>query len=187
MTLFLFDMGLPMIFPSVMLMAVALVPVVFIEAYVVACALRMNITKVIAPVTIANLVSTFLGVPVTWFVLALLQFGSVILLGTVAKGIPSTNLFSLTLGAPWVYPGHDNEKLIILGAMLFLLIPYGLASWAIECLVVKAMLEKKHDFDDSSKKIKAAMGKANLISYLLLAVFVVLFWGITIFGSNSPN
>ena len=36
MTILLFDMGLPMIFPSIVLMAIALVPIVFIEAYVVA-------------------------------------------------------------------------------------------------------------------------------------------------------
>ena len=184
MNVILFDMGLPMIFPSIVLMAVALVPIVFIEAYIVASSLQVNVKKVFPPVTIANLVSTLVGIPVTWFVLALLQIGSVIVLGTIAKWIPSTDLFSLTLGAPWVYPGHDNEKLIVLGAMLFLLIPYGLASWAIEYLVVKAMLVKKHEFGDLLKNLKAAVGKANLVSYCLLAVFVILFWSATLYLSN---
>lgn len=177
MKIFLFDMGLPMIFPSIVLMAVALVPIVFIEAYIVATTLRVNLKKVFAPVTIANLVSTLVGIPVTWFVLALLQIGSVFVSGTIAKWIPSTDLFSITLGAPWIYPGHDNEKLIILGAMLFLLIPYGLASWALEYVVAKAMLSKKHDFVDFSKNLKVAVGKANLVSYSLLAIFVIVFWG----------
>ena len=181
MIIFLFDMGLPMIFPSIVLMVVALVPIVFIEGYITASTLQVNVKKVFAPVTIANLVSTLAGIPVTWLVLALLQIVSVLVLGTIAKWIPSTDLFSLTLGAPWVYPGHDNEKLIVLGAMLFLLIPYGLASWAVEYLVVKAMLAKKHEFSVFSKNLKAAVGKANLLSYCLLAVFVILF---TIFSSN---
>ena len=184
MNVILFDMGLPMIFPSIVLMAVALVPIVFIEAYFVASTLQVNVKKVFAPVTIANLVSTLLGVPITWFLLALLQIGSVIVLGTIATWIPSTDLFSLTLGAPWVYPGRDNEKLIILGAMLFLLIPYGLASWAIEYLVVKSMRAKTHEFSDFSKNLKAAVGKANLVSYCLLAVFVILFWSATLYRSN---
>lgn len=184
MKIFLFDMGLPMIFPSIVLMAVALVPIVFIEAYIVATKLRVNLKKVFAPVTIANLVSTLVGIPVTWLVLALLQIGSVFVFGTIAKWIPSTDLYSITLGAPWIYPGHDNEKLIILGAMLFLLIPYGLASWAVEYMVVKAMLSKKHDLVDFSKNLKVAVGKANLVSYSLLAIFVIVFWGFPLFSSN---
>ncbi len=184
MTIILFDMGLPMIFPSIVLMAIALAPIVFIEAYVVASTLQVNVKKVFGPVTIANLVSTLLGIPATWFVLALLQIGSVLVFGTIAKWIPSTDLFSLTLGAPWVYPGHDNEKLIIVGAMLFLLIPYGLASWAIEYLVAKAMLSKRQEFGDLSLNLRAAVGKANLISYCLLAVFVILFWIASLYRSS---
>ena len=177
-------MGLPMIFPSISLMAIAIVPIVFIEAFLVASILQVDVKRVFAPVTIANLVSTLLGIPVTWFVLALLQIGSVIVLGTVAKWIPSTDLFSLTLGAPWVFPGHDNEKLIILGAMLFLLIPYGLASWTIEYLVAKSMLAKEQEFGDFSTHLKAAVGKANLVSYCLLAVFVILMWSVNLYPSN---
>ncbi len=174
-----------MIIPSGVLMAVALVPIVFIEAYVVSAALHVSLKEVFAPVTVANLVSTLLGIPVTWFLLALLQIASVFVLGTITSGIiPSTDLFALTLGAPWVYPGHDNEKWIVLGAMLFLLIPYGLASWAIEYMVVKAMFARKQGVNDSLKQIKFAVGKANLISYCLLAIFVIVFWGFALFRSN---
>ena len=177
----LFDMGLPMIIPSAVLMAVALVPIVVVEAYVVATKLQVSVKNVFAALTIANLVSTFLGIPVTWFLLALLQIACVIVLGTIARPIPSSDFFSLTLGAPWVYPGHSNEKLIILGAMLFLLIPYGLASWGIEYFVVKTMLAKKHDVSYSLQELKFSVGKANLISYCLLAIFVILF---TLFLQN---
>lgn len=181
MKIFLFDMGLPMIFPSIVLMALALVPTVLVEAYIVASTLHVNVKKVYVSVTVANLVSTLVGIPVTWFGLALLQIGSVVVLGRVAESIPASDLFSLTLGAPWIYPGHDNEQLIILGAMLFLLIPYGLASWAIEYLVVKAILAKNQEFSGFSKNLKASVGKANLVSYSLLAVFVILFWSAALY------
>ena len=78
-------------FAFAVLMAVALVPIVFVEAYVVATKLQVSVKKVFATVTIANLVSTFLGIPVTWFLLALLQFASVIILGTIARPIPSSD------------------------------------------------------------------------------------------------
>ena len=178
----LFDMGLPMIIPTGFLMVVTLVPIVFIEAHIVGTALQLDFKKVLAPVTIANLVSTLIGIPVTWFLLALLEIGSVIILGTIEKRIVSADLFALTLGAPWVYPGHDNENLIILGAMLFLLIPYGLASWAIEYYVVKIILAKKQSVRSSPDQIKFAVSKANLISYCILAILAILLP--IFFGSN---
>lgn len=182
MILLLFDMGLPMIIPSMTLMALALVPMVFIESYFVGARLNTGVKKVVGPVAWANLVSTIIGIPVTWFLLVVLEFASVGVLGAIMDRNPWTDLFSLTLGAPWVAPGHHNEKLIILGAMLFLLIPYGLASWAIEYLVIKSMLAKIQDVSPPSKSLKLAVGKANLISYCLLAVFVTLYWGFTLFS-----
>jgi hypothetical protein len=99
--------------------------------------------------------------------------------------------FSVTVGAPWVAPGHNDEQWIILGAMLFLLIPYGIISWWVEFKIVQGMLLSKNN--DASKpeeeryqlvaetnggatprQIKHAVGAANLVSYCLLAVFVIL-------------
>lgn len=183
MSMLLFDMGLPMILPSIVLMAIALVPIVLIEAYVVGAALRVNTKKALASVTTANLVSTFIGIPVTWFLLTVLQFVSINVLIATTDRNPWTDLFSVTLGAPWVAPGSPNENRIIVGAMLFLLIPYGLASWIVEYLVIKLMFARKRDVA-SLKALKLQMGKANLISYCLLAVFVILFWGVPLFTSN---
>lgn len=173
----LFDMGLPMIVPSMFLMAVALIPIVFIETHVVGSKLRIDTKKLMTSVAVANLVSTFIGIPVTWLLLTVLEFASVNLLAATTGHNPWTNLFSVTLGAPWVAPGGPNEKPIIIGAMLFLLVPYGLASWAIEYLVIKRMFPKKHEISISLKEIKHAVGKANLISYCLLAAFVIVFLG----------
>jgi hypothetical protein len=184
MGMLLFDMGLPMILPSIVLMGVALVPIVLIEAYVVGSRLRLTTKKALASVTIGNLVSTFIGIPVTWFLLTVLEFVSLNVLIATTDRNPWTDLFSVTLGAPWVTPGHPDENRIIVGAMLFLLIPYGFASWVVEYLVIKMMFAKKPDAGPSLNELKLAVGKANLISYCFLAVFVILYSGVTLFSSN---
>lgn len=186
MKILLFDMGLPMILPSIVLMAVGLIPIVVIEAYVMGAPLRMSLKQLLAPVTIANLVSTFIGIPLTWFLLMLLEFISVVVFGATTGRNPWTDLFSLTLGAPWVAPGHHNEEWIILGAMLFLLVPYCVASWAIEYFVIKTIFARKGEayITGSLKNLKFAVGKANVISYCLLAVFVIVFWGIPLFRTS---
>jgi hypothetical protein len=176
MKLLFFDMGLPMIIPSMFLMVIALVPIVLVESHVVGRALGMNIKKVTISVTAANLVSTFIGIPVTWLLLAVLEFLSVNAIA-ITDHNPWTGLFSVTLGAPWVAPGDPNEKLIIIGAMLFLLVPYGFASWAIEYLIIR-IFAKKYDVAIPSEVLKFAVGKANLSSYCLLAVFTILFLGV---------
>ena len=183
----LFDMGLPMIIPSLVLMAVALVPIVLIEAYVVGSTLQTETKKVLRSVAIANLASTFVGIPVTWFLLAMLEFASVHLLIATTDRNPWTDLFSITLGAPWVAPGGRNEQWVVLGAMLFLLIPYCLASWCVEYLVIEGMFAKRQDgagVTASLKHLKLAVGKANLVSYCLLAVFVTAVWRISQLSSN---
>jgi hypothetical protein len=184
MKVLLFDMGLPMIIPSIFLMVVALVPIVLIEAYLAGSTLRMKTKEILLSVTIANAISTFIGIPVTWFLLAVLEFASVSMLGAITNRNPWTDLFSVTLGAPWVAPGGENEKWVVLGAMLFLLVPYGLASWAVEYLVIKTRFARKSGPPVPIGNLKLAVGKANLISYSLLAICVILVWGVSLVRSN---
>src|SRR5262245_13259147 len=129
MGIFVFDMGLPMIIPSLFLMTAALIPIILIEAYIVGLTGPVGTKKALVPVAIANLISTFLGIPMTWVSLTAIEFLSVTILGVVLDRNPWTRLLSVTLGAPWVAPGHKDEEWIIFGAMLFLLIPFAVASW----------------------------------------------------------
>ena len=187
MSVLLFDMGLPMIIPSLALMAVALVPIVLIEAFVVRSALRTDTKKVLISVATANVASTFIGIPATWFLLYVLELASVNAIAATTDRNPWTVLFSVTLGSPWVAPGVHNEQWVIMGAMLFLLIPYGLASWAIEYLVIKTMFPKGQNADgdiESSKHLKRVVGKANLVTYCLLAVFVIVVRVVSLPSSN---
>ena len=170
----LFDMGLPMIFPSVFLMVVALLPIILLEAFIIARSLRLGTTQVIWATAVANLATTVVGIPIWWLLLTIVEFG-ISGLATGAGYNIWNNFFSVTLGAPWVAPrsgGHDGW--IILGAMLFLLIPYFFASWGLEYLVVRAKLVEK-TLGDENTSIFRTIGKANLASYLLLAaVWIVI-------------
>ncbi len=187
-------MGLPMIIPSMYLMVLALFPIIFLETYVVAASLRLKTKKVLAPVAIANMVSTFIGIPVTWFFLVLFELVAGSILGDLTVGLVWQSFISVTVMAPWVAPTCNDENWIIFGAMLFLLIPYGLASWGIEYLVVRKKvyarmykeslkncdnddpLIEKEQIDASPRQVSRAVRNANLASYALLAfVLIVIF------------
>ena len=110
--LLLLDMGLPMIFPSLVLMTVALVPVILVETLVIKKHLHTNFTRPLVPVSVANLGSTFIGIPATWFLLTVLEFTSVNVLGALTDRNIWSRTFSVTVGAPWVAPGHNDEQWI---------------------------------------------------------------------------
>ncbi|HEY0428926.1 MAG TPA: hypothetical protein VGC76_14185 [Pyrinomonadaceae bacterium] len=74
MNVILFDMGLPMIFPAMFMMLIALLPVVFLEAYNLRSALNITFGKASAVSSLANIISTVVGIPLTWLLLVLLQF-----------------------------------------------------------------------------------------------------------------
>ena len=68
--------GLPMLVLALPLMTGALLPVVAVEAWVLAPALGLGLRVAARLSLVANLVSTFVGVPLTWLGLMVLQMGT---------------------------------------------------------------------------------------------------------------
>ena len=182
---FLFDMGLPMIVPSMFLMVLALVPIIFVEAYYIAGSLKLDIQRILNLVAISNVISTLIGIPVTWFLL----LGVELMTGT-GSAIASEGywgqLISFTLQAAWVPPYGSDLAWIYSAAMLFLLIPYFFASWYVEYLVVRNRLSKSLNknlhlevVDDPLMErlrteslysdVRRAVRNANLLTYGILA------------------
>jgi hypothetical protein len=198
MYLFLFDMGLPMIIPSMLMMVLALVPIIFVESFVIAARLKLELLKTLNWVALANLASTFIGIPVTWFGLAALQFatgsGNFFRIDTFWG-----KLIAVTWQAPWALPYGSDYDWIISAAMISLLIPFCFASWFVEYHVARTKLstllyEKTTDGGSENgpmiqimerealfPQISRAFRDANLVSYGLLVVLllVVLFASLT--------
>src|SRR3569832_34455 len=122
-TLLLFDMGLPM-----MLLAFALVPIILLETLVIERSLQVPFMRILPWATLANFVSTLIGIPVTWVSMAVVSMIGSLLLGVATHLVGWSDiiasLFFTTIGSAWIPPGISYEKWVIRGAMLFLLIPY---------------------------------------------------------------
>lgn len=178
MTLLFFDMGLPMIFPAMMLMIIALGPIIFIEAYMLR-GLGLSLERTVVSAAVANIVSTAIGVPVTWCLLFGLQMATS-WTGGLVQGSSFWDIFlGLTLQAPWVHPRGPEYDWIIYGAGLVLLVPFFFASWLVEYWVARfiarnAMIAAGADPDRAGGKIKRAVRNANLATYALLAVFLLI-------------
>ena len=157
------NVGLPMVVPVGILMILALVPIIGVEAWVLSVRLSVGFGAALAASGAANLVSTVIGLPVSWLVA-----------GTI--GSKARNLLPRS-NASWKYVinriteslfgmiGDTNSEWIIPSAELMYLVPLFFLSWAIESYVVSNMLEGTH-----AVGISSAVCVANIASYGLLSI-----------------
>jgi hypothetical protein len=161
------DAGVPMLFVTLPAMVIALIPIILIESIVIGRFLGTSTLSKRKSVAIANVVSTLIGLPLTWVALLVLQLISG---GGAAHGLvtPTQKLLAVTWQAPWLIPYEGNLNWMVPAASLFLLVPFFFVSYFIEALIIFRL-----NSQIPRKQIRAATFRANIVSYLLLAVFTI--------------
>lgn len=156
--------GVPMIFLTLPGMALALVPVIFLEMCVLGKCLGLTQRVAFKVSAWSNILTTFVGVPLTWAILTVLEG---VTGGGRAYGIdtPAKKLLAVTWQAPWLIPYEADHNLywMVPAAMMWLLVPTFFMSWWLEYLAAARMLR-----DADRTRLKSAMFKANLLSYAFL-------------------
>jgi len=168
------DAGVPMLFVTFPAMVVSLIPIVLVETVVLARALKTRAALLAKSTAIANVVSTIIGIPLTWVALVILELvtdgGSAHDLTT-----PLQKFLAVTWQAPWLIPYERELYWMVPAASLALLVPFFFASYFIEASIV-VRLERRFP----ASQIRAAVFRANLASYIGLAIFNIawLMWSI---------
>jgi hypothetical protein len=162
--------GVPMLYLAMPAFLFSLVPIIAIETVYISKGLELSIGQSLKTVSISNLVSTLIGIPLTWCLLAAIQMISG---GGGAYGIDSVvgKILAVTWQAPWLIPYENDMNWMIPFAGLVLLVPFFFASWWSEYFV-----SKKLHSSLPSRKIKNKVRNANLITYTLLALWPLGFW-----------
>lgn len=162
--------GVPMIFLAMPALGLSIIPIILIEAIYLGKKLQLNFSSAAKTTTISNLVSTLVGVPLTWLILVIVQM---LAGGGGAFGLDTTlgKVLSVTLQAPWLIPYESDLHWMIPVAGLVLLIPFFFASWWSEYLVSKKILK-----DQPAKSVKIEVRNANILTYTLLAFWPIGFW-----------
>jgi TRAP-type mannitol/chloroaromatic compound transport system permease small subunit len=144
--------------------------VIAIETVIVKRKIQSSIKKVIGTVTLANLLSTFIGIPITWF---LSMFLSIPIIGTAYLLKPqfpeifrrTETIFELMYGSGrQTAPGH-----VELFATIFLLIPYYYISVFLEYRVLK-----KFYAEIEATRVKRTVVIMNRITYFLLGSLILI-------------
>ena len=164
MSILLFNVGVPMIFSSLPMMIIALLPIILLESFSFYSALEINFWRAFTIETVVNLISTFIGIPIAWLLLVGLQL---ITGGGSAYGINTfpKQILAVTWQSPWLVPYQNHLRWMIPVARMVLLIPFFFASWFCEYLVIKYL------FDDMNNNgLNYIVRNANLLSYGLLGL-----------------
>lgn len=178
--------GLPMLVIAWPAMFISLIPIIVIEAFYMRQKLQITLKKSFKVMTITNLESTVIGIPLTWIGLLVLEmiFGySAVFLGIDKLPQKTQDIIlgiaSVTVGSAWIGPSEKNAYWLLPAATTALLIPFFFVTWWYELLSVKRQLR---DFDKMA--LKDAVLKANLITYGLLAAICV-GWLVISIGKKS--
>lgn len=164
--------GLPMIGFIWPLLWIGFIPIVLIE-WLVMKKMLTNISRknLLLTVTFSNLVSTFIGIPIVWVILAILQMVSPGGGGTY----PNLSHFwqlvlSVTVQAPWLLPYGQYYFWMVPTAFTLLMIPFFFMSYWIEGGITLKFLSQNQSY----QTIKSSVWKANLYSYLFLTSLGIL-------------
>ena len=158
--------GLPMIIVGLPNLIFALVPVVLIEALYLHKRLNLNFFKSLKAFGWANILTTFIGFPLTWGCLFGLQLLFGLILGSsCSPGFDNIfyGIISVLTHAAWLCPWEDKMLwLVPLALMQCLIVAYFVSDY-LEALVIKKIFK-----EEDSKTISKAVWQANTITYAIL-------------------
>ncbi len=126
------DMGVPMLAVVWPASWVLFIPVVAIEAWIARRIVGLSIKRSVLASAVANAVSTIVGIPLVWGLLAFTEI--VATGGGRAFGIDSfwQRVFAVTVQAAWLIPYESELHWMVPVAAIVLLVPFFFASVFVE-------------------------------------------------------
>jgi hypothetical protein len=161
------DIGVPLIFVTFPGMIIALIPIIFIEAYIIKKA-GVLYKLALKWTALANVVSTLIGIPLASIALAV---PGIVTGGGRGYAYKIETFWGKISAVTWqaasfvMYESDPNPHWMIPVATLMLLIPFFGASYLIERAILRRGIKTV-----SQKEIDQRCFKANIVSYLLLAL-----------------
>jgi len=163
------NMGAPMVMMDVPIFAILLLPIVLIEGWVLARALKLKKTKALRVAGYANAFTTFVGIPIAWLVWLLiwwfLLFGMAYQIPfLLSRELSTSEVISMALvSSAWLPPYEKYVGQMIPIAQLVLLAPFFLASFWGELFVCRRMLKEA-----DRQTLRGAVLRGNLYTYAML-------------------
>jgi len=166
------DIGVPMVAVFLPPLWLSIFPIVALEAWIVARRHNRPIRSTLFRVSLANVLSTIVGIPFMWVVLALIEgafAGTALGLNTLGAKI-----YAVTIQAPWLIPYEEDLRWMVPVALIVLAVPAYFLSVVVEWIVIRSLFSV-----DNRRAGMRTVFIANIASYALLAI---IFWGVFAFS-----
>lgn len=166
--------GVPMLALALPGMIISLIPIIIIETWCVRCSLQIPFHRALKAMTVANLESTLIGIPLTWVVWVIIEMAISFIGYHIGQSLNITlpaivgAIFAVTVGAAWLGPVESDLYWMIPTAMILLLFPFFYVSWLLERSMARRFLKEL-----STEDVNRATFKANLYSYGILGIIVL--------------
>lgn len=136
------------------------VPIVLVEAAVFRWKAGTRWWRSVGVMTIANLVSTFVGVPITWIALVIVQMSG--------EGLGMQRFVGPLWRSAWLGPPTDLDfdLKLLYGAALVLTVPFYITSVVTEWTVARGMVEQER-----KPRVFRACVLANTATYVPIAAY----------------
>jgi hypothetical protein len=175
--LLLANIGLPMIMEG-WRMVCALIPVIFLETWIMRGYVELSYREVLAGVTRANLFSTFVGLPLAWLIMFAMEYAVLTPASVAAEHwhwnleAPVFRLLGVLVSIPWLGSFLPDERWRVALASALLLFP---------CFFVSVWLEHRSCAqrwkNANQERLYAGVYRANLASYALLFLLACVWLG----------
>ncbi len=160
--------GIPMLAIAWPAYWIALLPVILFEGFLAKNILNTGWKTSYKVTAIANIVSTFVGIPIMWVLLVFIEI--LASLGASKIGLEGFifNLFMFVIMSPWLYTLSNAWHLY--AAFVILAIPFCIVSILVENAIGRKIL-KEIDRD----KVYHWARTSNIYSYFAIIVFSILY------------
>ena len=157
------NIGVPMIAIFLPALWLSLLPVIFVEAWVISRWLPLAPRRAVSGAAFGNVLSTLIGIPLMWMILAI---GQLALAGT-AHGLSSigAKTYAVTVQAPWLIPYEEDLKWMSPIALIVLAVPAYALSVLIEWRCLLPFVEQTN-----KPRTLRVVAAANAASYAALGL-----------------
>lgn len=161
------NVGLPMIAVEMPLMALAIVPIILIEGWILHAVTRIPARECGSVAMVSNIFSTVIGLPLAWMALfALQEFTGGTEIRELAPGV--ARYLSVARQGAWLMPNRYEMYWMLPSALLLLQVPFCVASCASEYWVSARRMKTQ-----PRRVVLRAVLIGNGITYGLLMLFAL--------------
>jgi len=164
------DAGVPMIFLTLPMMVILLIPIIVVEGFLCKKWLGLTTWQAMKSNAVSNVASTVIGIPIVWALMLGVEYGTFEIMDKAdfiqRWHSPMAKVILFFFTSAWIAPPDHRTMWWVPAAILALLLPFFFASYGVEYLVMRFMVGMREGAPPNLAypRVRIAVRNANLIT-----------------------